>query len=68
MHSASLQERDEAILQLRHALDACRRSNALLENQVAAVYPSSQKVSNLNGKAFNGRRVGLARTVYLHRI
>uniref|UniRef100_A0A6S8HXX0 Uncharacterized protein n=1 Tax=Dunaliella tertiolecta TaxID=3047 RepID=A0A6S8HXX0_DUNTE len=37
----ALQERDEAILQLRHALDASRRSNALLEGQLAAAAAAS---------------------------
>eukprot|EP00983_Pelagomonas_calceolata_P067460 1149490-Pelagomonas_calceolata.AAC.2 len=38
---AGPQERDEAILQLRHALDASRRSNALLEGQLAAAAAAS---------------------------
>jgi hypothetical protein len=59
MHSASLQERDEAILQLRHALDACRRSNALLENQVAA---AAAAAPSPNGKAANGKRGAVGKT------
>jgi hypothetical protein len=52
-----LQERDEAIVQLRHALDASRRSNALLENQLAAATATTPG----NGpKGVNSKRAGVA--------